>query len=92
MTCWRRRAGALLGHPRLACATLEPIAGWFRSMPCGCRAKASELTAFLGTPCRPVSWTGAVFRPTGAACVRSREVHGSHQLCYWPDKDVLFCA
>eukprot|EP00959_Pyramimonas_sp_CCMP1952_P009859 205406-Pyramimonas_sp.AAC.1 len=39
-----------------------------------------------------MSWTGAVFRPTGAVCVRSREVHGSHQLCFWPDQDVLYCT
>eukprot|EP00959_Pyramimonas_sp_CCMP1952_P401148 8405703-Pyramimonas_sp.AAC.1 len=30
------------------------IAGDFgQCRKCGCRAKASELTAFLGTPCRP---------------------------------------
>eukprot|EP00959_Pyramimonas_sp_CCMP1952_P273574 5718261-Pyramimonas_sp.AAC.1 len=36
------------------------IAGHFgQCRKCGCRAKASELTAFLGTPCHPMSWTGA---------------------------------
>eukprot|EP00959_Pyramimonas_sp_CCMP1952_P405450 8497657-Pyramimonas_sp.AAC.1 len=36
-------------------------------------------------------WSGAVFRPSAAICVRSQIVHSSHDVAYWPEADILWC-
>eukprot|EP00959_Pyramimonas_sp_CCMP1952_P189968 3974057-Pyramimonas_sp.AAC.1 len=58
---------------------------------CGCSSTARDLTSFLNSQCTPMAWSGSVFRPTAAVCVRSRLVDPSHAVAFWPEANVLWC-